>query len=383
MDPPKILAVIDFGSTGPRAAWSLASAIQPHLCYLEPDAIEVPAGSIDRYLRNEIGDPRPEDAAWVDFEGRRWALGRLARQCFGGEAQLQPPKIDLAVCQTLGVVGAICQRRNFPQRFDLELGVLLPLGEYPDRERLRERLTAALASFSFRGRDCSGSLVGFHARPEGSGLLAYGVPQDILNASRQQEIGVAVVGFRNSSRFAIRDGQRRGETDDLGFSYVTRRVQQSTSGQRFDDPYLIAAASLSAPKQRAEALARLARSCDPQVRAAQAEEIARAVETAREEYFQNLARRFRAFFATPPQAIVLGGGTAWSCRADLRAALRPIYPRTKLEFCAALRQRCQETLKAQLSQRRLPASRMLDAYGYFLMLLETEFARAREVVASR
>lgn len=383
MDPPTIEACIDFASTGPRAVWSLASARQPHLCYIEPDVVEVPAGSIDRYLRNEIGEPTPEDAAWVCLDGQFWACGRLARQFFGGEIQISLAKVDLAVYQTLAVVGSICQRRDLPRQFDLHLGVLLPFGEYLDRVRLQDRLAAALAHFSFRGRDYECALTGFHATVEGGGLLAKGMPDNLRAAPQRGEVLVATLGFRNCSRLAIYNGQRRGETDNFGFAYVMQRVQQASAGQRFDDPQLIAAASQSTPERRAAALMQLARSRDEGVRTRQAEELAVAVETARQEYFKNLARRFLAFSPQPPQVILFGGGTAWHCRNELRDALRPYYPRTKFEHCTALRQRCQDTLQQQLQQRRLSAHRVLDAYGYFLMLLEQEFTQTPEVAVAR
>ena len=344
----------------------------------------MPPSSIERYRRSELGDPQPEDATWVRLGDRVWALGRLARNSFGGDLQLQPLKVDLAVYQTLAVVGAIAQRRDLPKTLEIDLGVLLPYGEYQDRDRLCDNLTAALAQFAFRDREYTCHLDSFHALPEGGGLFARGLPENVLEAAARDSILISNTGFRNSSRLAVEQGVLRGETDDFGFSYVLRRVQQSTSGQRFDDARLMAAASQPTPERRGTALAKhLARSQDDESRAYEGKTLARAVEAARQEYFMNLGRRLRAFSLNRPKAIVLGGGTSWYCRDDLRAILRQHYPsqQTRLEFCTELRQRCERTLGDQLKQRGISAHRAIDCYGFFLKLLQTEFLQ--EAVAGR
>ena len=380
MDPPKIYAAIDYSSTGPRSVWSLASPVQPHFCYIEPDICEVSASSIESYRRKEVGEPQPEDAAWVSREGQHWACGRLARHSFGGAIELRPLKVDLAVYQTLAIVGAIAWRRDLPSTFALDLGVLLPYGEYRDLDGLQARLRAALTRFSFRGREYACALTRFYGSPEGGGLLAWGTPQKVWGATATSAIAAAVLGFRNRSSLLVWSGSRQGETDTLGFSYAMKLVQQSTSGQRFDDPRLMAAASLATPKQRQHALAQLARSQDARDRIAEGERLAAAVEAARQQYFMVLTRRFRDIWPVTPAAIVLGGGTAWSCKDDLRAIFKRLYPQARLEFCLEARRSCQAALGLQLKQRGVSASRVLDAYCYFRQLLASHF-RQEEAVA--
>lgn len=376
MDPPIIRAIIDYCSTGPRAVHSLASEGQPHLCSLDSHVIELARSSIEQYEANAIGNPLPEDAAWVSLGDRSWALGHLAAQAFGATLRLEPLKVEYAIYQTLAIVGAIAQRHNLPSQFVLKLGVLLPYGEYQGREVFRTQLATALAEFSFRGCAYACTLADFEALPEGAGIF-YGTTNENLVASAMGSVGILCLGFRNDSQLVVERGKMRGRTGDFGFSFVTKRVQAQTSGQRFDDPLLIAAASQPTAPKREQALTRLARANEVQFREPEVAQLILAVESARQEYFQLVAQRCRDYFTANPSSILIGGGTALHCRSDLRRVLQRIYPRyrTQLDLGKDLLTRCDAVLGPQLKRRGLAPHRIADAYGYYLRSLNRQFAR--------
>ncbi|MEO0949627.1 MAG: hypothetical protein AAFY11_16090, partial [Cyanobacteria bacterium J06641_5] len=354
MDPPIIRAVIDYCSTGPRSVYSLASEGQPHLCSLDSHVIELSRSSIEQYQAHGLGAPFPEDAAWVSLGDRSWALGHLAAQTFGAPLRLEPLKVEHAIYQTLAIVGAIAQRQNLPSRLVLKLGALLPFGEYQGREVLRGQLATALADFSFRGRNYTCTLEDFEALPEGAGIL-YGTAQENISASVTGSVGILCLGFRNDSQLVVERGKMRGRTGDFGFSFVTKRVQAQTSGQYFDNPQLIAAASKSTPVKRKQALSRLARSTEAQFRQPEIAQLVEAVEAARQDYLQLVAQRCHDFFTANPSCILLGGGTAWHCRSDLRTVLHQFFPRgrTRLDVGKELLTRCDSVLGPQLKRRGL------------------------------
>ncbi|WP_256874743.1 hypothetical protein [Nostoc sp. C057] len=95
----------------------------------------------------------------------------MAQKYFEARINFLELKYENAIPKTLAAVGAIAIRDSLKANFDLSLGLLLPYGEWEDRERLERGLTKALSSFSFRGKQFCINLINFQCLPEGGGLI--------------------------------------------------------------------------------------------------------------------------------------------------------------------------------------------------------------------
>ncbi|MGH2416458.1 MAG: ParM/StbA family protein, partial [Microcystaceae cyanobacterium] len=119
---------------------------------MEPEVVQVPYVGIEQYESNRIGNPHPENQAWIERQGNYYAVGFLARKRFYGRVALKEVKYRQAVDKVLAMVGAIASSKRLPREFSLSLGILLPFGEYEDRKRFKELMAEALENFSFRGQ---------------------------------------------------------------------------------------------------------------------------------------------------------------------------------------------------------------------------------------
>ena len=344
----------DPGSTLSRAFYT-GSEFDPKLMLMEPEVLPVPRASIEAYEANQLGDPDPKDAAWVAYSNgnRCRAVGYLARTQFHGSAGLAQPKFEQAVDKVLALTGAIAQRESLPSQFKLSLGILLPWGEYQDREFLERQLYQALAEFEFRGQPLSVTLEQFHCLPEGGGLLTRGLPPD---ASTDCARAIVMLGYRNASVLAFERGAlQRGDTSELGFARLVEKVSDRCSVPAQALAQRICEAG---QKMRPKAFAQLARSSDPQLQQEECEGIARAVETARAEYWSMLEAWFREVLPAQLDEVVLSGGTANYLAPELKQHFAGI----ELNWC----ERIEDSVSAGFGDR-LP-HRLADAYTFFFYL---------------
>ncbi|MGH2413875.1 MAG: hypothetical protein ACRDEA_09340, partial [Microcystaceae cyanobacterium] len=120
---------------------------------MEPEVIQVSTSSIEQYLSSRpFTAAFAENEAWLEVGGNCYVVGFLAREHFCGNQALRVLKYERAVPKVLAMVGAIAAKKRLPQAFELELGILLPYGEYKDGERFESLVAVALSDFSFRGR---------------------------------------------------------------------------------------------------------------------------------------------------------------------------------------------------------------------------------------
>ena len=76
-------------------------------------------------------------------------LGRLARN-YRATVSIKRLKYESLVPKVLAALGAIATVENLPQKFNLDLALLLPLGEYANRDELEKLLKEALKGFNFQ-----------------------------------------------------------------------------------------------------------------------------------------------------------------------------------------------------------------------------------------
>ena len=211
----------DPSSSMSKGLYAVGAGEMQWLC-MEPEVIQLPQSSITQLQERPFTSAQPENEAWIQVGNLFSAVGYLARERFYANPALRVLKADRARYKVLAMVGAIAVRHQLPACFELDLGILLPYGEYEDRDSLVRLLAEDLADFSFRGQHYQVRLSQFDCLPEGGGLLMRGLePQRCWDSQGL----VIMVGFRNTSYLLMERGSfQRGETQDLGFIRFLERV---------------------------------------------------------------------------------------------------------------------------------------------------------------
>lgn len=378
---PDLTVVCDFGSSLARGIYSLdLGQTKPELVYLGPEVLAVPESAIEKYAKNAIATAIPERSAWVNSKGTYYILGHLARSSFGAIHCLEALKIDSAVQTTLGIVGTIAEKKKLPDTFEVALGVLFPWAEYIDRERYRQIIEEALASFSFRGRELHVTLTALKSLPEGAGLFARGrvptAPGEKLRSPKDVNVAVVIIGYRNASILYIDRGELRwGETRDYGCRLFIENIQAQTSGQTTHDLLRVVC---STPKVSQKALSSLVRTRVPELREGELRTIAAAVETARTEYVTTLTNWLHQKLPYALDEILVSGGTARFLRPDLARFFNQLPSRPFLNWCDHMEQRIIRAF-GDVVERESLGSRLADPYGGFYWMIERPLPRREEV----
>lgn len=353
----------DPGSTNSRAFYTL-KPFKPHLLLMESEVAEVSQQSIQVYEANKLGNPAPENAAWIEYKGEYRAIGFLAKNHFWADLNLSDSKIRQAVWKALALIGAIAQNHRLPNGSTVRFGALLPYGEFQDRELFEQLLSNALSSYRFRGEERSFELEGFQSGPEGFGLISRGRPP---GASLKDSVIVMVmVGYRDVSVYTMNRGViSRGASRDYGFSKFVEIVQAQTSGLKPD--VLTAAICKAGPKISARALAHLARDIDPSLKGTELEQIKKAIAGAREQYWLTLSGWLKPHI--PPEATeaIVGGGTAYYYEREFNA----FFSGLQINWCSDLEEQINRCYLSEVSQYGL-SYRLTDVYGFFHYLIGSQ-----------
>ena len=377
---PDVTLVCDFGSSLARGIYTLDSTQgKPELIHLGPEVVYVPESAIEKYAENVIATAIPERSAWVRYKDAYYVLGHLARTSYGGIHCLESLKIDSAIQTTLGIVGAIAEKKKLPDSFEISLGVLFPWTEYIDRERYRPIMEDALSSFSFRGRDLHVKLTVLKSLPEGAGLFARGrIPHragEKLRSPKDVNVAVVIIGYRNVSLLYIDHGELKwGETRDYGCRYFIENIQAHTSGQTAYDLVRVVCA---APKVSEKALSSLVRTRVPELKEGERQTIARAIESAKVEYLATLTNWLRQKLPHGLDEIIISGGTARFLRPELSKFFRDLPDRSFINWCDHIEHRVARTF-GEVVERESLRSRLADPYGAFYWLTDRPLPRRDE-----
>lgn len=380
---PDVTVAADFGASLVRAIFSLNSqsqALKPELMLIAPQVLRVPFKSIENYEKYKLGNSTPENSAWVKLEDDYYAVGHLAKTHFNAVHCLESLKIDSAIPQLLAIVGGIAQSKQMGNSFSLSLGILLPWGEYTDRERFEIYIKQALSGFCFRGKEYFVTLESFTCLPEGAGLFARGrVPHkggDRLRNARELNIAVLMIGYRNASILFIEKGALSwGCTENYGFSRMIEKVQQFTSGQKAEK---LVEVICSGSKPSKRAVAGLVRTNMVQLREQEMQEIAAAIADAKQEYIAILTNWLRQRLPDRPDEIIVNGGTARYLQPELTQFFKSLGAGAT-NWCNSLDERVVKTFGDLVRAQHLQ-SRLLDAYGLFFQLHNRPLPRLRDTI---
>ncbi|XWK91774.1 MAG: ParM/StbA family protein (plasmid) [Phormidium sp.] len=204
---------------------------------MEPEHIALPAASAAN-LPNDSGMGKPEDNAWVRLNktGECHAIGLVARN-YKAIVSIKNLKCQSLVFKILAAIGAIAERSNLPDELELELGIMLPFGEYASRFDLSIDLKAALKSFYFRSRRLKVKLVDCLCVPEGFGAAKFtsSTKADYFHAGNTAQV---MLGYRNTSCLFFRRGtlsSSESGTTTLGFYDLLDKVGAKVPGISKDD----------------------------------------------------------------------------------------------------------------------------------------------------
>lgn len=353
----------DLGSTSSRAFYTL-KPFKQELLLMEPEVAEASSRIIEMYETNKLGNPAPENSAWVEYKGEYRAVGFLAKNHFYADLNVADSKLKLAVWKVLALIGAIAQNHGLPNGSTIRLGALLPYGEWQDRKLFEQLLSNAISSYRFRGEERSFELESFVCPPEGFGLVTRGRSPELILAT--SVIVVIMVGYRDVSVYTMNRGViSRGITKDYGFSKFIEMVRGQTAGLKPDS--LTAAICKAGPKISPRALAHLTRDLDPSLKDAESAQIRNAIAIGREQYWLTLSGCLKGHIPTDANEAILGGGTAYYYQKEFNALLSPLY----VNWCSQQEQQVERGYHSQISQYGL-SHRLTDVHAFFCFLVASE-----------
>lgn len=323
---------------------------------METYVVEVSASTLAYLQANRISSSKPEDEAWVKIGNQHYAVGYLAQSQLFGIERLREVKYEQAVPKVLAMLGAIAVREKLPAKFSLGLGILLPYGEWIDRERLRTLVEKSLNKFEFRGKEFKVSLEDFDCMPEGAGVFFRG--SNFTKNPHNGRVLVVIIGHRNASYLLVERMQlKEGQTTPLGFTHLLNIVQRSTSSLEISD--LVVPVYRAGNKVVQAPLKPLLRSQDRSLRTTELKEIVKAVKAARQSHWDSLAQWLSSRQFSDLEQVLITGGTSLYYRPELEE----FFADSTLNWAQGLEDNLRSRWGKEITDE-FPY-RLTDIYGYF------------------
>ncbi|MGB3203819.1 MAG: ParM/StbA family protein [Crinalium sp.] len=394
----KITVGIDPGASLTKVIAEVEGEKETYLVTMTPQISRVSRSALENYRagKGQLGSPRPEDEAYVEWDNNIYLVGSFARD-FSGDAGLGELKYERAIYKVAAVVGVIIEKASSIKRnvsnITLELVVLLPWTEYEDRDTLKDELTKILADFSFRGQPLKVKLTNFLCRPEGSGLAMVRVKQKGMDWFRDRTLAVLMFGHRNVTALQFSGGRMvSGESPELGFMKLESKALERTSGQKpfelsgaiFQADYVNTNRDKGSPPIKLEnnpVIQGLARSKKPELRAGEVLKIANAITSSRAEYWAELEQWLDRCLPNRLDEVIICGGAGIYLKPELnkyfgvreRSTLPGVaqpFDRPKVPICwgadlTSVVETAFESLTKKRHQEEALAFRLIDIFGLF------------------
>lgn len=353
---PKLCLVFDPSSSLSKGLYCLNDATLK-LVTMEPEVIPVPKSSLGQLQQGRVGVSTPENEALVGLGDDYYAVGFLAKTQLYSYENLKQLKYENAVPKVAAMIGVIAQKKRLPSKFGVDLGILLPYGEYQDRLKLKGLLEQALSRFTFNGQSYQVGLDSFHCFPEGGGVLFRGTKRDLNQ--REKSILVVMLGYRNVSYLLMERGKlTKGETEDLGFSWLINKVKESTSGLKASE--LIVPITQGGRRVKKRAFKPLLRSQSDSLREKELSEIVTAVTQVRNQHLDIILQWLVSRRFPQMDEVIISGGTADYYRQEIENFFKP----QSYHWADHLENKVKELVGESLwlSEFRY---RLTDVYGYY------------------
>ena len=365
---PNLICVLDFGGSMTKIFFGDLSGKCSLLC-MEPEVMGMPESAIASYKRTLLGSADQKDSAYVGVGNDYYAVGYLAQTQFFGNAGLSEPKYERALPKTLAAVWVAGQHLTLGNQFNVAIGVLLPPGEYEDRERFEALLRSALARYETPTGMLKVNLSQFNCKPEGGGIyLMYCA--DRSTEVKRSVCAVVMVGYRNASVLVSNRGQvGQLKTSNLGFIRMVELVQKRSSG--LEATALAEAIALAGEQVDIRPLRGLFQDADADLRREKVDKLSQVIKEVRIEYAAMLESWLKEALPQRLDEVILCGGTA----DYLHRELNEHFPATPIIWHADI------DIPEELDISEM-GNRLADVYGmylYFTQLLQVQLAHSLEV----
>jgi hypothetical protein len=316
LDIEKIAISIDMGGSKTKAVVQRYPEGEEEVILIDSDLADVSKESLESLQAEGV----PESRAWVGVLGEYYVLGMLARERFGGIAQLRELKYELAVPKICGTIWAAKEKLSLANDIAAYCAVLLPPGEVQDKGILETKLKEAFRSFETPSGKMRVKLLTFAAFAEGNGVLLHR-KRTLGNAKyNSKNLALVMIGYRNSSAFISKGGNlSRGVTSDFGMSWMVNSFVGRASGLSVDNPNVVEVLVKAGASCNACTLQQLSRKRKREEIATDGEAMAKAAKVARDEYARALCRWIRSVMPQDVDEIIFCGGTAEYIKPELDA----------------------------------------------------------------
>ena len=382
----KLVACIDVGTSLSKIIYRIGGGSVRHLT-MEAEILKLPATSAATLPRTaELG--KPEDSAWVRLSegGDCYVVGRLARE-YRATVSIKRLKYESVVPKILAGVGAIAASERLSSEIELQLGLLLPFGEYANAREIEAELLEAARGFEFQGTGYQVQLKDYCCYPEGYGMALSNVRHHSLEQFQRQTRAYLMFGYRNTSLLLFRQGtlsRSESSTTQLGFYDLIDKICRKVSGLsreevqhsiRTADDWFYNPAKANRDRRSVTCIevGDLVKSSDSTKAAKEREEIEAAVDVAMAEYWQLLCHWLDEVL--PPvsqlEAVVYGGGTSEFLKEKLEGYLGSRKRDLKLSSSAVEEAELMAALvldeyELRLFQGQNLALRLADVWGLFV-----------------
>lgn len=360
----------DPSSSGSKAFYT-GNPFKCEWMFQEPVVVPVSKSAIEQYQSLPMLSTDITRSSWIEVKGNSYAVGSMASDYFYGSDKIKTLKFEMAIYKIVAMVGAIGAIKQFPKKFTLSLGVLLPYCEYADRKLLKELLSEVLSEFSFRGTLYQVKLVSFNCLPEGSGLLMRGL--EPRSALKEKNILVLMVGYRNASVLVIKRGvMEQMQTTELGFIRFLEMLERATSGVKSSE--LVGPVCAAGHKINRTPLKSLLKTTDSSLQGTELKLLMKEIKNASGQYWLQLTDWLKSRQFSNLDQVVLAGGTSRYYQPQLEKWFRPL----PVTWGEELEASASKVLAEQGQQLNL-SWRMTDIYGYFFYMYSTVKKQASKI----
>lgn len=380
----ELIVSLDPGTSLTKIVYQVVAqdvSCEPKIISMEPSVIEVDEELIDIYESRKIYNPSPENDAWIKYEENYYAVGFLAQKYFDARNSLKELKYENSIPKVLAACGAIVTREANATReantmretntkneangnktdlgcnFDLSLALLLPYGEWEDRERLENALANALKEFNFQSQNFCVNLKVFECMPEGGGLMLT-QSRKLGDRFNSMAIAILMLGYRDVSTVVFDRGIPSGSSDKFGLVWMLEKIRTLTSGQNLYD--LIKPIHQAGSKPNEKNLKSLIKSKNEDFRADEIENLISSVLSSRKEYWKKISDWLFANIPVDIDLVIIGGGTSKYFHKELKK----YFSDTKISWASELEEDIILDFDIPKKRNELPL-RFTDVYGLF------------------
>ncbi len=331
-----IYICVDCGGSDTKIVFKTKAMPKPEYLMMPPQVEQISAEKLNSYfeLQGWIGNPAPEQQAWLEVGGKAFVVGAFASK-FDPTDRIGELKYENALYKVLAAIGVIVQKHSMSVKkpLKIELAILLPWNEYSDRQRFQKQISKFLANYSFRGKSILATLSGFLCRPEGGGLVASRVREQGTIWLQERRLGALMFGHRNTTALYFDHGElKSGDSPLIGFSMMLDRVVDMTSGltrdslataifkgirEARDEIYRVEQHGYSANARtyhpswsNLNAIKALASAKDLGLREQEVVDIVKAIKIATVEYGEKITKWLKKVFPEQLDEVIISGGAA-------------------------------------------------------------------------